>query len=304
MEVICRKIGFDKVFAVDPIGRSGGLAFLFNSESTVEVFNYSRRHINIMVKDGDNNPWWKLTGFYGNPDCAKRAESWELLKFLNTCYPTPWLCARDFNEVVVQEEKEGSNLRKESQLTGFREALEERIGSWNVWKRLQIRSQLVERWALLNWSGQKFGKVEEDIKRKTDQLAALQSNECPALATQIRSLQREIDDLLEFEDMKWKQRASEWRKTNRIRSVIDEQGRTWRKNRDIGKVFLSFYEELFTSQGAGWVEECTRLVETRVTDDMNNRLLHRFSEEEVQKALFQMHTLKAPGPDGYPAVFY
>jgi hypothetical protein len=42
MEVICKKIGFDRVFVVNPIGRSGGLAFLWNSESTVEVFNYSR----------------------------------------------------------------------------------------------------------------------------------------------------------------------------------------------------------------------------------------------------------------------
>jgi hypothetical protein len=114
MDVISRKIGFDSIFVVDPVGRSGGLAFLWNSETKVEVYNYSRRHINVVVKDGENNPWWKFTGFYGNPDCARRAESWELLKFLSTCHPVPWLCAGDFNEVVVQEEKEGSNPRRES----------------------------------------------------------------------------------------------------------------------------------------------------------------------------------------------
>jgi hypothetical protein len=48
----------------------------------------------------------------------------------------------------------------------------------------------------LSWSGQKYGKVEDDIKRKSDQLAALQRNESPALASQIKSLQREIDELL------------------------------------------------------------------------------------------------------------
>jgi hypothetical protein len=69
-------------------------------------------------------------------------------------------------------------------------------------------------------------------------------------------------------------------------------------------VFLSYYGGLFTSQSAGFVEDCTNLVDTRVTNDMTNWLLHNFSEEEVQKALFQMHPLKSPGPDGYPAIFY
>jgi hypothetical protein len=171
--------------------------------------------------------------------------------------------------------------------------------------------------------GHKFGKEEEVVKEKTAQLAALQSNECPAVDSQIKTLQREIDDLLEFEDVKWKQRAKQhwlrngdrntafyhsWvqhrRKVNRIRSVTDEQGRTWRKNKDIGKVFIKFYEELFTSQGTDRMEECISWVNTRVTEDMNRRLLHSFSEEEIRKALFQMHPHKAPGLDGFPAAFY
>jgi len=58
--------------------------------------------------------------------------------------------------------------------------------------------------ALLSWSGQKFGKVEDDIKRKSEQLAALQRNESPALNAQIRSLKKEIEDLLDFQELKWK----------------------------------------------------------------------------------------------------
>jgi hypothetical protein len=40
-------------------------------------------------------------------------------------------------------------------------------------------------------------------------LAALQRDDSPALAAQIKTLRREIDELLEFEDMRWKQRAKQ-----------------------------------------------------------------------------------------------
>jgi hypothetical protein len=63
MDNIRRRLGFDSVFVVDSVGKSGGLAFLWNSETNLEVYNYSRRHINVVVKDGENNPLWKLTGF-------------------------------------------------------------------------------------------------------------------------------------------------------------------------------------------------------------------------------------------------
>jgi len=78
----------------------------------------------------------------------------------------------------------------------------------------------------------------------------------------------------------------------------------WRKNRDISRAFLSYYERLFATQSLGNVEECISPTATQVTNEMNSWLPHNFLGEEVQRALFQMHPLKSPGPDGYHAVFY
>lgn len=42
----------------------------------------------------------------------------------------------------------------------------------------------------------------------------------------------------------------------------------------------------------------------RVTEMMNCSLLEDFSEEESNKAVMQFHLLKAPGPDGFPTLFF
>jgi hypothetical protein len=98
METLCSKtyinrlrsrLGFDFVFAVDPVGRSRGLALLWNVVDNLEIYNYSRRHINAIVKDCQGQPFWKLTDFCGHPDCRKREESWAILRHLNFCIPVP-----------------------------------------------------------------------------------------------------------------------------------------------------------------------------------------------------------------------
>lgn len=46
------------------------------------------------------------------------------------------------------------------------------------------------------------------------------------------------------------------------------------------------------------------LFDPRVTEELNLKLEERFSQEEIIASLAQMHPLKAPGPDGFPAEFY
>jgi len=123
METLCSKkslecirshLSFESLFVVDPVGCSGGLALLWSNSTLLEIYNYSWSHINVMVKDSDGNEQWKFTGFYGQPDSARRDESWALLQHLRIFQPTPWLCAGDFNEILEQNEKCGATLRRES----------------------------------------------------------------------------------------------------------------------------------------------------------------------------------------------
>lgn len=37
---------------------------------------------------------------------------------------------------------------------------------------------------------------------------------------------------------------------------------------------------------------------------MNNNLIKKFTTKELEEAIFQMHSLSSPGPDGFPPAFY
>jgi hypothetical protein len=65
-----------------------------------------------------------------------------------------------------------------------------------------------------------------------------------------------------------------------------------------------YYSDLFATNNPTGISNCLKFVNGRVTPTMNKRLLQPFTEEEVRVALFQMHSLKSPGLDGYSAGFY
>jgi len=124
MEGLRVQLGFSGLFVVDPVGRSGGLALLWKDTVNIEIFNFSRHHINDVVHEGDDNFRWKLTGLYGQPDTAGRGETWALLSHLKSFQPTPWLCVGDFNEILDQSERDGAVLRQESLTEHFWDTLE------------------------------------------------------------------------------------------------------------------------------------------------------------------------------------
>jgi hypothetical protein len=177
--------------------------------------------------------------------------------------------------------------------------------------------------ALSSWSRRKFGDAEVKVKEKTKKLEELQRDEVPADREEIKQLKGEIDYILEQEDVRWKQRAKQswfqygdrntpyfhaWathrKKISHIRKIIDEDGKVWKKDKDVGQVFTRFYQGLFTSTGTIGVETCLEGLERRVTAAMNDTLLKTFTPTEVEAALAQMGPLKSPGPDGFSASFY
>jgi exonuclease III len=125
MEIVRSQLGFEHMLVVDSVGKSGGLALLWMSESGVEIQNYSRRHINATVCSSPMNTTWKFTGFYGHPDASKRMEAWNLLRFIARMEPSPWLCLGDFNEILSLDEKYGGSGRQRGLMENFQRTLDD-----------------------------------------------------------------------------------------------------------------------------------------------------------------------------------
>jgi hypothetical protein len=107
-ELLKLKLRMENMIVVDSVGCSGGLVLLWKEDVNLTIQNYSRRHINALVKTGGGGLEWKLTCFYGHLETAKRKESWAVLRHLANLSPHPWLCLGDFNEIVSMPEQRGA----------------------------------------------------------------------------------------------------------------------------------------------------------------------------------------------------
>ncbi|OMP01909.1 reverse transcriptase [Corchorus capsularis] len=184
MEWIRCRIGYDCCFSVGSVGRSGGLAMLWNNEIAVSIVSYSNLHIDITVGNVDSEKW-RFTGFYGRPETNKRHESWALLRLLATQSNLPWLCADDFNEILSNDEKLGGRMRSQRQMNDFREVIDECCfnecptkGPTFTWSRRFAGEVVFEKldraYATISWSDRfMFSHVQTMIHPGSDHLPLL-----------------------------------------------------------------------------------------------------------------------------------
>lgn len=99
---LMRSLGMTGGFGVGCRGRGGGIALLWSRDVVVHIESYDKMHIDATVRPaGSQDGQWRFTGFYGKARRELRHRSWALMKQLSTESDLPWLCAGDFNEVLL-----------------------------------------------------------------------------------------------------------------------------------------------------------------------------------------------------------
>ena len=124
MESLRIKLGYSCKLVVESAGKRGGLGLFWSDSVDIQLLSFSSFHIDVQVVSCQGSPW-RFTGFYGHPEVNRRHHGWMLLRRLHGMSNLPWLCAGDFNEILVQSEKLGGVLRPQWQMTGFRDALDD-----------------------------------------------------------------------------------------------------------------------------------------------------------------------------------
>ena len=80
---------------------------------------------------------------------------------------------------------------------------------------------------------------------------------------------------------------------------------TWvQGNENIGNSFMSFFSDLFKSSNPPFYDEVKDLFDPVISLKENEQICMIPTDLEIKEVLFSMGSLKSPGPDGFPPLFF
>jgi hypothetical protein len=84
----------------------------------------------------------------------------------------------------------------------------------------------------------------------------------------------------------------------------DDNGVWWKGEENVENLMLNYFKELFTTSSPSNIEDTCAVVKDKLSQVDKEWCDMEYTGEEVVEAINQMHPLKAPGPDGLPALFF
>ncbi|KAF7843734.1 reverse transcriptase [Senna tora] len=189
----------------------------------------------------------------------------------------------------------------------------------------ELRGNLEEVKELLSrWNKEVFGNVNNRIWKLQEELQNLYNVPVGGFdKEQVGQVEKELKGTLEHEEIMWRQRsrvswlkegdrntkffhnsASKRRRKNTIKRLTDRAGEWKEELDDMREIAVEYFKEIFTSSKPENYDDVIVHVLRKISDYLMHSLDENFTMEEVKEACFMMYPTKAPGPDGFLALFY
>ncbi|KAI9120800.1 hypothetical protein K1719_007833 [Acacia pycnantha] len=115
---VVKQWGFKHLIRKEAVGFSGGIWFLWEVDKIkVEVLRMDDQFIHCNLKLGGDE--FLFSAVYANPNEQRRHDLWESLSSIGSEVTTPWLMARDFNEIKTPLEQTGGGRVNETRCRNF-----------------------------------------------------------------------------------------------------------------------------------------------------------------------------------------
>jgi hypothetical protein len=178
--------------------------------------------------------------------------------------------------------------------------------------------------ALKKWNKEEFGFCHTRIKELSSQIESLQCNQVSETNARLEGkLLGELNEWLIRTDVLWKQKSRElWlrdgdrntkffhlstiirRRHNSIDAVRSDSGDWIIDQKGIREHFQTKFISLFSEEETFFPPDLEHLIHPSISSEDNVELCRVPTPDEIKGVLFDMQSLKAPGPDGFPPVFY
>lgn len=125
MRRFMRKMGYDDIAVVDPVGKAGGLAVMWKHDIQIENVLCTECSIEIKILDRKVGLSWWGVFVYGSTNANKRRSQWEMLTSRKSIWGEYRVVMGDFNDLVSNCEKWGGRVREEWSFKDFKMFIQE-----------------------------------------------------------------------------------------------------------------------------------------------------------------------------------
>lgn len=192
--------------------------------------------------------------------------------------------------------------------------------SGNVHNRLDECATILRKWA-----NNSVGSLPRNILRVRKRIEVLKERRnSSTYDEELNNLEISLEKLLSKEELYWRQRSRiNWLKSEDRNTTFFHKSTSARRKRNGIRLYNSdnlfvtnqremeyhvtrFFGNLFASQlpERRDIRQVNNLIPNKLSNAACEILSHPFTNEEVFKALMDLNPSKAPGPDGFTALFF